>query len=128
MSPINDKQRNARNSGMSETAAKGICFKNKFLSLPLRPCRRYGLPAVLLLLTTLSVAWAKYEREQLAMESQLTQRIESILSRTLPANSYLVTVKVEMMQSGGGVERRSTTRGGDNPFLKENRFVLPGVP
>ncbi len=75
-----------------------------------------------------SMAWARYEKEQLTLENELTQRIESILSRTLPPNSYLVTVKVEMEQGGGGVQRRVNTRGGENPFMKQNRFVLPGVP
>lgn len=81
-----------------------------------------------LLLVTGSLAWARYEKEQLTLENELTRRIESILSRTLPPNSYLVTVKVEMQQGGGAVQRRVNTRGGENPFLKQNRFVLPGVP
>ncbi|OGR91054.1 MAG: hypothetical protein A2992_03135 [Elusimicrobia bacterium RIFCSPLOWO2_01_FULL_59_12] len=90
--------------------------------------RRWIIFLAGLLLGAGTLGWAKWEKEQVALENQLTQRIESILSRTLPPNSYLVTVKVEMEQGGGGYERRSTTRGGENPFMRKNRFVLPGVP
>ena len=37
------------------------------------------------------IVWAKWEKEQVALESQLQERIESILSKTLPATSYLVS-------------------------------------
>ena len=62
--------------------------------------------------------YAKYEQEQLDMENQLQQRIEGILSRTLPPNSYLVTVKVEMDQRERPAARQSATakRGGNNRF------------
>src|SRR5580698_11260975 len=90
--------------------------------------RRMGL-AVGLLLTATSLLWAKYEQEQLSLENDLTQRIEGILSKTLAPNSYLVTVKVTMEESGGGgINRTVNKRGGDNPFMQKNRFVLPGVP
>src|SRR5437868_1610296 len=77
-----------------------------------------------------SVAWGKYEQEQLALETQLQQRIESILTKTLPPNSYIVTVKVEMGDKTKPASVRSTSgkRGGNNPFLVQNQFVLPGVP
>src|SRR5262249_54071391 len=72
----------------------------------------------------------KYEQEQLQLENQYQQRIEGILAKTLPANSYLVTVKVEMDQNAKSTSVRSTTGGrrGGNPFLAQNQFVLPGVP
>ncbi len=76
-------------------------------------------------------ARAAYEREQLAIESQLQQRIENILAKTLPPSSYLVTVKVEMENRRTPASGRSRARGkrpGTNPFLDGNRFVLPGVP
>ena len=82
-----------------------------------------------LLVGAVSLGWAKWEKEQVALENQLTERIESILSKTLPPSSYLVTVKVELEANGpGGVQRNVNKRGGENPFLKKNRFVLPGVP
>src|SRR5687767_10089501 len=103
---------------------------NRFLSRPFRVSRRSGLAAILfLLLSAVSLVWAKYEKEQLALENQLTQRIEGILAKTLAPNTYLVTVKVEMEEGGpGGVNRTRNTRGGGNPFLQKNKFVLPGVP
>ncbi len=75
-------------------------------------------------------SWAKLEREQLAIESQLQNRIEGILSKTLPANSYLVTVKVEMDTTSKPVGGRAAraSRNGKNPFSSQSQFVLPGVP
>ncbi len=115
---------------MPRTAAKGMLSKTTFLSLPFWPARRFGIPAVFLLgLALATAAWAKWEKEQVALENDLTQRIEGILSKTLAPNSYLVTVKVEMEQTGGGgVQRNVNRRGGENPFLQKNKFVLPGVP
>lgn len=73
---------------------------------------------------------AKYEQEQMALEGQLQQRIENILSKTLPPNSYLISVKVEMEDKPKPASVRSTVEGGRNkdPFLNQSRFVLPGVP
>jgi flagellar motor switch protein FliG len=86
-----------------------------------------AVAAVLLGMSTL--AFAKYEKEQLQLENALTQRIEGILSKALPPSSFLVTVKVEMQEGGGGgVNRKVNTRGGENPFLQKSKFVLPGVP
>src|SRR5258708_7336780 len=91
--------------------------------------RRLGVLLAGLLLGAVSLGWAKYEKEQVALENQLTERIDSILAKTLPPNSYLVTVKVEMTEgTPGGVNRKVNTRGGENPFMQKNRFVLPGVP
>jgi len=72
---------------------------------------------------------AKYEQEQMEIESQMQQRIESILSKTLPPNSYLVTVKVEM-ENHDRPSAQSTTakREGSNTLLGKNQYVLPGVP
>jgi hypothetical protein len=77
-----------------------------------------------------SVLFAKYEQEQLQMESQLQQRVEGILAKTLPPNSYLVTVKVEMENRDRPASTRSKTakRGGSNSLLGQNQYVLPGVP
>jgi hypothetical protein len=51
----------------------------------------------LLLLPLLSTyGHAALEREQMVIESQIKTRIEDVLSKTLPPNSYLVNVKVEM--------------------------------
>lgn len=84
----------------------------------------------LLLTGVMGSAFAKYEREQLALESQLQQRIESILSKTLPPSSYLVTVKVEMEDRARPNQSRTTQRrrSGSNPFLANSEFMLPGVP
>jgi hypothetical protein len=91
--------------------------------------RRFLAVSLGLVLGAVSLVWAKWEKEQVALENDLSQRIESILSKTLSPNSYLVTVKVEMGDSsGGGIQRNVNTRGGDNPFMQKNRFVLPGVP
>lgn len=88
------------------------------------------LIAIALLGAPVSGLFAELEREQLALETQIQNRIESILSKTMPANSYLVTVKVEMdtnarrrsvRTTGGGTNRR-------NPFQQGSEFVLPGVP
>jgi hypothetical protein len=85
--------------------------------------------ALLLLGGVSTFVWARYEKEQVMLENQLTDRIEGILAKTLPPNSYLVTVKVEMEEgTRGGVNRTVNTRGGENPFMQKNRFVLPGVP
>ena len=64
------------------------------------------------------------------IESQLQQRIEGILAKTLPPNSYLGTVKVEMENKEVPTTRRTTTakRGGDNALFGQNKYVLPGVP
>ena len=74
--------------------------------------------------------WAKYEEEQLQIETQLQQRIEGILAKTLPANSYLVTVKVEMDTRTRPAATQSSTakRGGNNALFGQNQYVLPGVP
>lgn len=73
--------------------------------------------------------FAKFEQEQLALEAQLQNRIEGILAKTLPPSSYLVTVKVEMDQRQTPQAIRNTQRRvGNNPFLGNNEFVLPGVP
>src|SRR5688572_19042687 len=72
-------------------------------------------------------AWAKYEREQLQLETQIQERIERILAKTLPPASYLVTVKVEMDEKATP-QRQAPARKSTNPFLDQNRFVLPGVP
>ena len=47
--------------------------------------------------------WAKFEQEQLAFESQLQQRIEAILSKTLPAERkrVLERAKVELRHAFG---------------------------
>lgn len=73
---------------------------------------------------------AKLEREQLAIESQLQNRIENILSKTLPPNSFLVTVKVEMDTRTRPTTTRSSQagKGRNNPFERQSQFVLPGVP
>jgi len=62
------------------------------------------------------------------METQLQQKLESVLSKTLPPNSYLVTVKVEMISGNRPAARRTTARReGQRNFL-QNQYVLPGVP
>jgi len=89
---------------------------------------------VVLLLFTLyslpSTLHAALEREQLALESQIKSRIEDVLSKTLPANSYLVNVKVQMEDKkiAATIRTNRRTGGENNPFLNQNRFVLPGVP
>jgi len=73
--------------------------------------------------------FALYEQEQLQIESQLQSRIEGILSKTLPANSYLVTVKAEMEnRERPSVKSTTAKRGGGNSLLGQNEYVLPGVP
>src|SRR5882724_8357114 len=82
-------------------------------------------------LVALSASWlfAIYEQEQMQIESQLQSRIESILSKTLPANSYLVTVKVEMEnRERPSVQSTTAKRGGGRSLLGQNQYVLPGVP
>jgi len=72
---------------------------------------------------------ARLEQEQLLLENQIQERIEGILSKTLPANSYLVTVKVDM--ENRTVPRtvdRAARREQTNPFLDRSQFMLPGVP
>jgi len=89
-----------------------------------------GLFALAIVAVASVLAWAKLEREQLAIESQLQNRIDGILSKTLPPNSYLVTVKVEM-DTTTKPRTTSTRQGGRdrrNPFERQNEFVLPGVP
>ncbi len=76
-----------------------------------------------------SFSFAKYEQEQIQIESQLQSRIEGILSKTLPPNSYLVTVKVEMEnRERPSVKSTTAKRGGGNSLLGQNQYVLPGVP
>src|SRR5690242_16587858 len=84
--------------------------------------------AVLLLLGGAGTATAKWEQQQMALERDMQDRIEGILAKTLPPNSYLVTVKAEMEEKANpaSVQTRSSQR--NNPFLNENRFILPGVP
>ena len=86
--------------------------------------------SLFLVIFSVSRLFAKYEEEQLQMESQLQQRVEGILSKTLPPNSYLVTVKVEMENRERPATRQSTTakRGGTASLLGQNQYVLPGVP
>src|SRR6266404_5038131 len=82
-------------------------------------------------LVTLSASrlWAAHEQEQMQIESQLQSRIEGILSKTLPANSYLVTVKAEMEnRARPSVQSATAKRGGGNSLLGQNQYVLPGVP
>jgi hypothetical protein len=93
--------------------------------------RWVGLLMVLAVLGSARKALAKYEQEQLQLEGQLQQRIENILAKALPPNSYLVTVKVEMEDRTTPTTTRTNTggrRAGGNPFLGQNQFVLPGVP
>ena len=73
---------------------------------------------------------AAKEGEQLELETQIQQRIESILAKTLPPDSYLVTVKVEMESKITPVQRTTRSRRGapTNPFLTQGNFMLPGVP
>src|SRR5882724_10749951 len=78
---------------------------------------------------TAASLWAAFEQEQMQIESQLQSRIESILSKTLPANSYLVTVKAEMEnRSRPSVQSTTAKRGGGKSLLGQNQYVLPGVP
>src|SRR5438477_4115051 len=116
------------NSNIMRNAERGIWKKEFFIKKSY-----FRIPHsaffVIFLLAASSLVWAKWEKEQVALENDLTQRIEGILSKTLSPNSYLVTVKVEMSESaGGGVNRTVNKRGGENPFMKKNRFVLSGVP
>jgi len=79
-----------------------------------------GLPSSRLL--------AKYEQQQLDLETQLQQKIDGVLSKTLPPNSYLITVKVEMESGSRPAAKRTTGRlQGQRNFL-QNQYVLPGVP
>lgn len=72
---------------------------------------------------------AKFEQEQIAIESQLQNRIEAILSKTLPESSYLVTVKVEMDESERAASRsQSARRSSGGGLFGQNQYVLPGVP
>jgi len=72
---------------------------------------------------------AKYEQEQIEIESQLQTRIESILAKTLPPNSYLVTVKVEMEnRERPAVKSTTARRTGAGALFGQNQYVLPGVP
>jgi len=82
-------------------------------------------------LVGLTTTWlsAMYEQEQMQVESQLQARIEGILSKTLPSNSYLVTVKAEMEnRERPSVKSTTAKRGGSNSLLGQNQYVLPGVP
>ncbi len=74
------------------------------------------------------VTEAKFEQEQIAIESQLQNRIEGILSKTLPENSYLVTVKVEMDETERTANRAQTVRRTNANLSGQNQYVLPGVP
>lgn len=75
-------------------------------------------------------AIAALEREQLAIEREIKSRIEDVLSKTLPVNSFIVNVKVEMeaKKTEATVRRTRRTTDPNNPFLNQERFVLPGVP
>src|SRR5437016_863395 len=77
---------------------------------------------------TASVGLAKYEQEQMQIESQLQGRIEGILAKTLPANSYLVTVKVEMENRERPTQTATAKRSGGNTLLGQNQYILPGIP
>jgi len=75
-----------------------------------------------------SMSFAVFEREALAIEREIKTRIEDVLSKTLPPQSYLVNVKVEMgANTRTQTVRTNRTGGGNNPF-NNNRFILPGVP
>src|ERR1019366_8952485 len=91
--------------------------------------KKFGL-IVGLVLMGLPASWlfARFEQEQLDMETQLQQKIEGVLFKTLPANSYLVTVKVEMEDRGRPVSRKTTARRGGGPVSLQNQYVLPRVP
>ncbi len=93
----------------------------------MRQDKRFVLITAVLCLLTGSL-WAKYEQEQVAMETNLQQKIETILSKTLPPNSYLVTVKVDMEEQVKNAASGGQRRDKGNPFLNNKRFVLPGVP
>jgi len=86
----------------------------------------------LLILAALFIAaapgFSAYEQEQLDMETQLQQKIDGVLSKTLPPNSYLITVKVEMVSGNRPAARRTTARRGPQRNLLQNQYVLPGVP
>src|SRR5688572_24898184 len=86
--------------------------------------------SVFLLVSGLSMVHARLEREQMALDSQIQQRIENILSKTLPPTSYLITVKVEMDTNARPttVRKGGTTGGRRNPFESQSQYVLPGVP
>jgi len=91
--------------------------------------QRWLILSVALVGLTSSWLFAKYEQEQMQMESQLQQRIEGILAKTLPPSSYLVTVKVEMENRERPAARQSTTaKRAGNSLLGQNQYVLPGVP
>jgi hypothetical protein len=91
--------------------------------------RKFGLIFSLALMG-LPASWlfAKYEQEQLDMETQLQQKIDGVLSKTLPPNSYLITVKVEMESGNRPPARRTTARREGQRSLLQNQYVLPGVP
>ena len=81
------------------------------------------------ILITMSIPlFAKYEQEQLDLETQLQQKIDGVLSKTLPPNSYLITVKVEMESGSRPPARRTTARREGRRDLLQNKYVLPGVP
>ncbi len=95
---------------------------------------RMNAKALLIFMITLvlfaPLASARLEQEQLMLENEIQQRIEGILAKTLPANSYLVTVKVEMENRPipQSVNNRQNRRTPNNPFLDRSQFMLPGVP
>jgi hypothetical protein len=83
---------------------------------------------IILAVLPASSLFAKYEQEQLEMETEIQQKIDGVLSKTLPPDSYLITVKVEMESGNRSASRRTTAhRGGERNFL-QNQYVLPGVP
>ncbi len=85
--------------------------------------------ATLALLTlTAPGVMAKFEQEAIQIEGQLQTRIESILAKTLPPNSYLVTIKVEMEDRERPLTQATASRRGNNSLLGQNQYVLPGVP
>jgi len=83
---------------------------------------------ILLLLLLAPVVHGAFEREQLAIEREVKSRIEDVMSKTLPPQSYLVNVKVEMEENPQSSTVRTRRSGSNNPFLNDNRFILPGVP
>jgi len=77
-----------------------------------------------------SLGYSAVERDAFSLESELQQRIENILSKALPPNSYIVTVKVDMSAppSNTTVHSRTNTASDVNPFLNQSKYMLPGVP
>jgi hypothetical protein len=91
---------------------------------------RLLMAGLILCFSLSSVLQAANEQEQLQLENQIQQRIEDILAKTLPPESYLVTVRVEMESRPrtNTVRTVAPRRNGVNPFLTPGNFMLPGVP